>query len=473
VRQNNAYLLFYERVEGGANTSTTGLDGQQPQQLPAPTVSPRTPAVFALDSSDDAIPTEQRSSEVESLALRGSQTSAEVPQAPSSKSSSTPVSFVSTAAASSSGQDTTAMSSRVMDAVWTENMEFQTDRYLFDAMHFKFLWQILHAESLESILVSSPGTSPGRTDFSSNGIGETPPIEMSSDMVGLGEQGTGSTGPHSLLAVMVLRFVVEVVCRARAQSCVQLFFGRLEKIVNSDRSFGCAGAIISELAQDNTEALAAAAAAAAAAAIAVSQSQPQTPTRQQSNSAAVPPTPPATMSASKRAQLEKQFVQRACHTWLLQMFLMCPHPGSVRIFAKFLYGCFKIIRNECYTQYLVRDPLYSATTPTASSSGGNQSATNVLADTAAVGTNERTVVEQDAGSPDNANNAEDPSDPSFGYILPITAEASVISDSRVFACTATRFVHKLLLLAVNFQVEDIVGHDGEFCSSNIYFCAFY
>jgi ubiquitin C-terminal hydrolase len=365
MRQNNAYLLFYERSGPDCDAEDVASSAQH-MHIPSPPKS-----VLTLpDGVADARSALNFSESVES---------ALAPLAPLSN-----------------------IASNVMQAVWTENIEFQTDRYLFEATHFKFLWQLLHAESLE-VLLKRTNSSAGKNDGD----------------------------PHSKLSVMVLRFVVEVVCRARAQSCVQLFFGRLEKIVSSDSSGRCADAVIQELSHENAD-------YAAAFAMVSTVTTPRARANSIGGSGPAASVPSSTtVTLSRRTQTEKQVVQRSVHSWLLQMYLLCPHSVSVRIFSKFLLVCFKVIRNESHTHYLERDP--SLCCPDIGVGG--------MADCIAPCPKDHKD-ELETDSNDAASNA----------VLPVTV------DSRVFSCVSTRFVYKLLLLLVCFQPDDIVGHDGEFFS---------
>ena len=170
---------------------------------------------------------------------------------------------------------------KVLQAVWTENLEFQTDRSLFNRIHFNFLWQLqrspvvvemlndktksgIHhssslpssptsptassssaslllpppsAPSLDSFLIKSQanGLSKSSSSSSSSSSGSssrahktdpnksiTSPDSKYNDGAGY----TGSTGRNLMentlaqLSVTCLRFNVEVLARARASGCV-------------------------------------------------------------------------------------------------------------------------------------------------------------------------------------------------------------------------------------------------------------
>ena len=171
---------------------------------------------------------------------------------------------------------------KVLQAVWTENLEFQTDRSLFNRIHFNFLWQlqrspvvvemlteksksgIHHSSSLPSSptsptassssasLLLPPPSAPSLDSFliksQGNGISKSKSDSSSSSSSGSSSRAhktdpntsmtspdskyndgaghTGSTGRSLMentlaqLSVTCLRFNVEVLARARASGCV-------------------------------------------------------------------------------------------------------------------------------------------------------------------------------------------------------------------------------------------------------------
>lgn len=178
-------------------------------------------------------------------------------------------------------QEYPPIAKKVLQAVWTENLEFQTDRSLFNRIHFNFLWQLqrspvvvemlteksksgIHhssslpssptsptassssaslllpppsAPSLDSFLIESQtnGISKSRSDSSSSSSSgssrahKTDPnksITSPDSKYNDGAGHTGSTGKFLMentlaqLSVTCLRFNVEVLARARASGCV-------------------------------------------------------------------------------------------------------------------------------------------------------------------------------------------------------------------------------------------------------------
>ena len=107
---------------------------------------------------------------------------------------------------------------RVLEAVWTENTEFQKDRFLFDPIHFRFLWQLLKCPSVSEIIEGDLQDSAHLHEV-------------------LGQ-----------LCIVCLRFNVEVVARAfKAQNYFVLFFQAIEDVILKDTSKTCASFVIEEL----------------------------------------------------------------------------------------------------------------------------------------------------------------------------------------------------------------------------------
>ena len=109
-------------------------------------------------------------------------------------------------------------------------MEFQTDRCLFDRMHFSFIWQLQHAQVVKDVLerihiaaAAAAAASGGDIATAKEGgvlVVPSPPVEALVAGEALAQ-----------LALACLRFNIEVLSRARAGSCVHLFFEALEELV--------------------------------------------------------------------------------------------------------------------------------------------------------------------------------------------------------------------------------------------------
>eukprot|EP00981_Chlorochromonas_danica_P000418 scaffold96_cov167-Ochromonas_danica.AAC.25 len=193
VRENNAYLLIYERKEG---------------------------PVFVGGSSAKLAPNPGSSIALSSMATDVSPTT---------------------------------IAKRVEEAVWTENTEFQEDRFLFHVKHVLFYWKMLQIHQQDS-------TVPSWT-------------------------------------LVTLRFLIDVLIRARARACIPVFFSKLEEIVKEDTTGQVALTILNELASTS------------------------------SNNVTI-------------------------HSWLVSLFQYCPHPATVHSFSRLLIMAFKASHT-----HLIQSPL--------------------------------------------------------------------------------------------------------------------
>jgi len=116
LRQNNAYLLFYERVDS--------------EPLPS-----------AMTSSGS----------------QSSSTSIEISTAQSTDSQNE-INQSNTIAISNNATNYQLMSTNIMKAVWKENKEFQLHQYLFDKANFRFQYQLLNSFSVDKLMLLSGPT---------------------------------------------------------------------------------------------------------------------------------------------------------------------------------------------------------------------------------------------------------------------------------------------------------------------------
>lgn len=268
----------------------------------------------------------------------------------------------------------------VLETIWTENAEFQKDRFLFDPTHFRFMWQIQNCKSVFEILHSS-------------------------------DEGEDSETKQVLanLSLSSLKFNVEVLARARAHSCVQIYFERLEEIISHNTNRGGAIAILNELSEDNPEQLVD---------VLLSQKgngQIYLPDRvPRSNS----------ISSPKSQQfLEREYLEKTCHPWLLQLFHYCPHPNTTKSFARFLIACIKAVREQFSKAYLALM----------------------------------------TRSPKSTSNCSDSKDvlEKGEKIKNVIVDSGRLKDLALLTNPVSKVVNKLIILAEKFQIEDVIRKDGE------------
>ena len=226
MRENNAYLLVYEREEylsaGTRNkfdlTLSKEIHGDHGGNSPVlikPTLGER---VQRLGDSDD----ESNDYFIDNMEEGNSNDTdeAHTPPKGSSVSNIKPVNDHTTSL--DSGAEllaSDAIAKQVLDAVWTENTEFQKDRFLFDPIHFRFLWQMLKCASVGEIMERSNSSEEDELQ----------------EVLGT-------------LCTVCLRFNVEVVARANgAQQCYLQFFQGIESIIIKDTSNMCAKMILNEI----------------------------------------------------------------------------------------------------------------------------------------------------------------------------------------------------------------------------------
>eukprot|EP01032_Pedospumella_encystans_P008886 gene8886-10504_t len=228
------------------------------------------------------------------------------------------------------------VSKKVMRAVSTENTEFQRDRFLFHPLHFAFIWQVQQMNSVVVLLQQAKGKLIA-TDTEQDKkyvYDAVDPAEITLSLtVPTAADEPARSGVESALSHLVLdgmRFIVEVLARARAKSCVQPFLERLEEIVVQDVTGTSARSLLEFLATSEASLL--------------TPSSAASPTSSTTNPTDVLEVRAAQPSAKPRTLMDLEQIERVCHPWLAQMLIFCPHPGTSRLFLRFLLACVKVIR---------------------------------------------------------------------------------------------------------------------------------
>ena len=224
IRNNNAYLLFYDRLgtpQPSPPESAQAIDTALPTD-PNP-ASPVLPVASHFSTEEEGENREESAPDPPARASSGSRASGSSPLALSRQDRAG-----SLMAFAEDGQDVLAeleggrgggpggkavgavgggaappFPASVRRAVWRENMSFFTDKHRFDASYSRFLWLLLKAEAT---LERQAGIQPDKRA-----------------LVRVRAMGAG------------LRFVLEVMCRARALSCLPLWFDFLKGLMARDR----------------------------------------------------------------------------------------------------------------------------------------------------------------------------------------------------------------------------------------------
>jgi ubiquitin C-terminal hydrolase len=186
-------------------------------------------------------------------------------------------------------------------AVWRANMQFQTDRFLFDSINIQFILQLLHV-----------GGRHPQLDGSLN-------IDIPAVAINC----------FPLLVMTGLRLVLEVVVRARVRKFVHMYFSRLEEIILADSQTGkSAEAVIDELTRADID-----------------------------NSSWLYPGGLLSGQSSggqSKYQVVLDATQRSCHPWLLEMMMYCPHGEAALSFSRVLITCVKVLRPFQNASYLLK-----------------------------------------------------------------------------------------------------------------------
>jgi ubiquitin C-terminal hydrolase len=241
------------------------------------------------------------------------------------------------------------VSRQVMKAVSKENAEFQRDRFLFHPLHFAFTWQLQQMQAvnllLESLKAKTVGTGGTERYIYDGGDAEADKLSLT-----VPSRGTDRSGALKGLVLVSVRFIVEVLVRARAQACVHQFIERLEDIVMQDCTGQCALAIL--------EVFGSSAPGAAPA--------PATREAAEGNN---PASQSGTYTSHARGKVlgDMQHLEKICHPWLMQMIVYCPHAQTVKSFLRLLLTCIKAAKAAAAAQDTLA--VKASTAPPSASAG--------------------------------------------------------------------------------------------------------
>ena len=243
MRENNAYLLFYERRETSIQ-STNNIK------------------LLQSESTDELV---TNKSEINLFALNESQ----------------------------------AISEKVVETIWNENIEFQTDRFLFEKTHLKFIWHMQQSHSIHDIM-----SNINENSFNSEYIAQ--------------------------FCLYCLKFDVEVLTVAKASGLVHMFFERLEELVLEDSTRQCAEKIIYELG--------------CASSIDFNMYGSLGIANKKSSIQSNKSYLPIVDVPSTNLTLYNK--------WILQLFVNCPHSNTIQSFSRFIWTCLKALRSSHCNKYL-------------------------------------------------------------------------------------------------------------------------
>jgi len=202
-----------------------------------------------------------------------------------------------------------AIASRVLHAVSSENAEFQRDRFLFHAHHFSFLWQLLQLPFDKGAKMSTP----------------VPALLDNAGPASAATDGVGSSIAELVYAE--LKFIVEVLVRTRAQSCVHMFLERLESAIAQDVSAAAASRLLTVLAQGGSGSGGSG-----------GGSDADTSRDTTGVSGAV--------AGKSKLQTDLEFLDALCHPWLSQMLVFCPQPATMKAFLRMILTCIKVYNHH-------------------------------------------------------------------------------------------------------------------------------
>lgn len=267
----------------------------------------------------------------------------------------------------------TDMSRRVLKAVWSENTDFQTDRYLYSNNHFRFMWQLLVSPSFNAMVtaaslrdgkfqpvVASVLLSDGPLDehFKADYV-ENVAFHRNSSSLNSSKDDFDPSYHSSLpfnptvsptletFTLLSLKFTLEVVCTARAIQCIPIFFDKIFDIINTDSTGKCSLVILSELSIMGKNPC-----------LAqryydphyyMMDSKKRSSTRE---ATANSPRASNTQSSIKKSSQDLEFINDYVHPWLIMMFVHCPIVPAVRAFSKLIYTCIKKVRRKQLDLYI-------------------------------------------------------------------------------------------------------------------------
>jgi ubiquitin C-terminal hydrolase len=214
------------------------------------------------------------------------------------------------------------VSRQVMRAVSTENAEFQRDRFLFNPLHFAFAWQIQQMQSVTRLLENVKSIFDGSHKYVYEAAeADSPKLSLEPPSAGSSKK-IQSAVTLSRLALVSARFIVEVLVRAKAQACVHQFIERLEEIVMQDTTGACALALLEQFGSEGT----------------LKTAQ----TDSDSDGGAAGAGGPVVHRSKSRLQSDLEQIEQSCHPWLAQILIYCPHAQSCKAFLRMLLTCIKV-----------------------------------------------------------------------------------------------------------------------------------
>jgi hypothetical protein len=262
LRQNNAYLLFYERIE----CDTVKVPSQSSMET-TPKLSNELSTENSSLAEKDATVDEQNGN-------------------PTGHNNSVTIS-------NNSDTNYQLMSNNIMKAVWKENKEFQLHQYLFDKANFCFQYQLLNSISVNNLVLLSDPT--------------------------VSEENKRNI---QRLILFYVGFVLDIVARGRAKSCIKLFFERLEEIITRDNAKICSTMIINLLASDYV------------------MNSPDDDCLNPNTNA---DSDIASSIVDDKTKKSRKFGK--IHPWLC-IFLSCPHSEILKSYANFLRTSLKLMQPE-------------------------------------------------------------------------------------------------------------------------------
>lgn len=264
-----------------------------------------------------------------------------------------------------------AMSPAVLQAVWLENTEFQTDRYIHSVTHFRFMWQLLFSDALNRLLsladihkasipklqdISQGSTSvafssvdpiaiPASEDEVITHIHATATINFpqescsltssqvlySPDIQGDSNKTLYNTNDQTdinenllilpRIVLIELKFILETISCSKTTGCLPVFFARIVEILRIDNTGYTAFAILRELARWQEQC-----------------------NKGCNGIAQVFEDPIALSKQYNQLSEDLNLINDYCHSWLVLVFIHCPVTLTVKMFSKLLISCFKRLK---------------------------------------------------------------------------------------------------------------------------------
>jgi hypothetical protein len=328
-------------------------------------------------------------------------------------------------------------------------------------MHFKFIWQLLNLPIVDEILASQIGKTITSTAVVTSASPDATIDDSSMNNLEL------MFNTLSQLIGLSLQFNIEVVARAKAKNCVLTFFEQMEDIILGDVTRKSAEYIVSELALDGFEQKylnhlnpifnLPAAPSSNPSSRNVSTDQKSGPVSIHTSTTISPEknayaTPAKTSGkqtltsqTSLRAHMvEFNYIQKTCHSWLVQIYFLCPIPSTIKGFSRFLFNCIKVLQASQSPYYLKKDDKmndsFDESLPESSQSYQTGPVTPP---------DIKSPITQSAGKQSSNSNIGSPLGSDFN-----------IQDSSMFNNCVTRFLNKILILTEKMSSEYVVGREG-------------